>query len=73
MCVPSCNVILLQNGMYLRNGPGVWEVGDGSALGHGDHIDGCPLGHRGGDRAPTTSPTIRSVNGDRADFMDGRT
>jgi len=34
MCVPSCNVTLLQNGMYLRNGPGVWEVGDGSALGH---------------------------------------
>ena len=34
MCVPSCNVTLLQNGTYLRNGPGVWEVGDGSALGH---------------------------------------
>jgi len=42
-------------------------------LGHGDSIDGSALGHRGGDRALTTSPTVRSVNGDRADYMDGRT
>ena len=35
MRVPSRHITLAQNGTYLRNGPGVWEVGDdGSALDH---------------------------------------